>query len=227
MEFNWNEKISGFNRRELRDFLKKFQTQNILAPYYIRRRLRKAHLDTLRHAEYQEIDQREGIAAYLARYENEEFQKYITALELGGFVIKHGEQFELTELARRLLKARMKRHSRAAAQRQLELFVARCRAANESYDFSEAACLLKINELAVFGSFLDRQCDEVGDVDVYIHVTFKKEALEYLQDREISGTGMLSEFKKAMGRLKKGLNIIDLCPSKDELRGVKFEELQL
>jgi hypothetical protein len=227
MKFNWEEKIGGLDRRELRDFLKKFQKQNVLAPYYVRRRLRRAHVDSLSSAEYRAIDQREGMAAYLERYEKEEFQKYIAALELGGFVIENGEQYDLTELAYRLIKAKMKRHTRAAAQRQLERFVARCRTANASYDFSDAACLLKIDELAVFGSFLDQKGEEVGDVDVYINASLKKEALAYLRSRGINGTDLLNIFDKALGKLRKGLNIIDLCPSKDGLRGVMFKKIPL
>jgi len=208
MKFNWNEKILNVSMREIRDFLKRYFGNTDSANLSrIQTQIRRAHFNELGHEQYQEICKTEEIATYLDRYESEITDKFIPALMQGGFLkgTKDKNKIEITDLGKTLINAKILRHSRAACKKQLDQFIERCKHVN-----SMANSVLQVEELWIFGSYLNPGNPDFGDVDIYARISFRTGAYEFLERKKIYGLDAAKYILKEIGNLKRGLNIISL-----------------
>jgi len=224
MKFNWNEKILDVSMREMRDFLNRyFHNNDSRSLNRIRTQIRRAHLNELGHEQYKEICKSEEITTYLDRYESGIVDKFIPALIQGGFLkgTKNEDVIEVTELGGSLANAKILRHSWLACKKQLDQFIERCKQANNSAD-----SVLQIEDLWIFGSYLNPGNSDFGDVDIYAKISFRPEAYEFLEQKNIRGLDAVKYMFKEIGKLRRGLNIISLHSTMEGVDGPK-EKVEL
>jgi len=99
----------------------------------------------------------------------------LQALASDGYLDRVGPDWQMTIRAGALCRAQTRKpFSRAVAQRHLDGFLERVHQANASPDW-----VWWVEEVALFGSFLDAELDPVSDVDVVLRLTPRYEGDEF------------------------------------------------
>jgi hypothetical protein len=197
--------IDGIALRDLRDFLRRHHIDNginivLLESLFIKEWRRACRKNPVK------MDQvEEKRASVLA-----DTKRILKALFNAGFItIGKYDGIELTEKGARLKASSLRQYSRRAAQKQLDLFIARCNDINTRIPTADdPISLCRIQKAIIFGSFA-RGDENVGDLDVYAEIVVKETGEQAIKGlfRKLRGRHPL-EF--TLSYLQRNLTIIQL-----------------
>ena len=182
MKFNWDKTINGFRLIALRDFLRKnfaYSTSDGITAEGVFRRVWRRVSDNYYFLDDASFDlQKERC--------QKECEASINALLDGGFIKRtlRENSYTLTDLGASFWVSSPKRYRRAAAQKQLDIFLERCREINaRTAEIKDPESLCSVQKVIVFGSFA-RGEDPVGDIDIFIQLEVRDlEAVRKYQQR--------------------------------------------
>ncbi len=242
MKFDWKTPIRGIPPIELRNFLK----QNF--PLYIGDGITlegvvdKLFLQEMRNSSWlwtESLKDRKIKIENIKNDARERCRQLIQACLEGGFIEirkeipldrpslqthgvdedpKPATYYTLTDLGGDFRNASPRRFSRAAAQRQLDFFLDRCRDVNaRPADITDPISLCCVQTVKLYGSFA-RGEENVGDLDLMMDIAFKDPDLATAYNTEILNQGGLEGFFRseatilARRYLLRGLTILRTTP---------------